>query len=110
MTIFSPVFFTGDFIKMLAMEYFWTSIFVVICLLICCGYYIRKHGEETGQHGFTVAVYMIMLMLMCLLFSFVALRDEQNDYGDTYECEPVSGPVSYELIQCDNITYVYEKF
>lgn len=108
MTIISPVFFTGDFIKTLAMEYFWTSIFVVICLLICCGYYIRKHGEETDQHGVTVAVYIIMLMLMCLLFSFIALRDEQNDYGDTYES--VSGPVSYELVQYDNITYVYEIF
>ncbi len=108
MTIISPVFFTGDFIKVLAMEYFWISIFVVICLLICCGYYIRKHGEETGQHGVTVAVYMIMLMLMCLLFSFVALRDEQNDYGDTHES--VSSPVSYELVQYDNITYVYEIF
>ena len=108
MTIISPVFFTGDFIKMLAMEYFWTSIFVVICLLVCCGYYIRKHGEETGQHGVTVAVYMIMLMLMCMLFSFVALRDEQNDYGDTYES--VIGPASYDLIKYDNITYVYERF
>ena len=110
MTIISPVFFTGDFIKMLAIEYFCSSIFVVICLLVCCGYYIRKHGEDTGQHGVTVAVYMIMLMLMCLLFSFVALRDEQNDYGDTYEYEPTSGPVSYELVQHDNITYVYERF
>lgn len=96
MTIIYPVFFIGDFIKMLAMEYFWTSIIVVLCLLVCCGYYIRKHGEETEQHGSTVAVYLIMLLLMCLLFSFVALRDEHNDYSDTHES--VLGPVSYELV------------
>lgn len=105
MTIITPVFFTGDFIKMLVIDYFWSSIIIVICLLVCCIIYIRKHSNEEGRHGATLAVYMIMLMLMCLLFSFVALRDEQNDYN-----ESVSVPVSYELVTNDNTIYVYERF
>ncbi len=104
----TPVFFTGVFFKMLAMEHFLSTFIVIIFLMICCGSYIYKHREETGHHGVTVAVSIILLMLMCLLFSFVVLRDEQNDYGETYE--PVPGPVSYELVKNNNIIYVYEKF
>ena len=55
-----------------------------------------------------VTVYLILLSLMCILFSFVALRDEQNDYYGTQES--VTGPVSYELIKKDNVIYVYERF
>lgn len=107
MTIISPVFFTGDFIKMLVMEHFWSSIIVIIFLMFWCAWYFHKHRKEMENYGMAVAVYLFMLMLMFLLFSFIALRDEQNNY-DTQES--ATGHVSYDLINKDNVIYVYERF
>ncbi len=108
MNIITPVFFTVDFFNMLVQEHFWSSVIVIICLMICCVCYIHKHREETGNSSMAVTVYLILLLLICILFSFVALRDEQNDYYGTQES--VTGPVSYELIKKDNVIYVYERF
>ncbi len=104
MNVFTSVFFTCGFVKIL----FLISVAVVICLFISCGFNIRKYADLTEENLMSVALSMIMLLQICLFFSFVALREDHNDYGSMYES--VTDSVSYELKNNNNVIYVYERF
>ena len=101
-------FFTFEY---LAENHFGATVTVILAMLAFIAYFIIT---DKGTKKERVILYVLMLILMCILFSFLSTRDDLNDYCryvivDNEEPSHVSESPQWDAVINGNKIEIYER-